>query len=308
MINLALSFCRQKSGEGPIEFTQYYHGRDDVAHSSINGLVKKEEDGLLYCPIPTASRRPSTHNTTPYPGTHRSSIGNLATHRSADAENVREVVTDRSDDVSSENSTGSSRRVNTRKLEKKPSTASMGIFAPPINPKPKTKYQRDKLLKKHSPTVMGNGINIEEEDVEKETTNAVNECKDVSIITNDTSKEANLKLTLPVLVAAKDKMSAEVCSDDHNETTAKSDEVKDKTYLTTADPPEGKFDKKTEDVTEIQIPELPKPRYDFDKAYSVTLPDIRINNYTVPSPIQEEDEEKKEFCNDGRRNSGQFII
>ena len=80
----------------------------------------------------------------------------------------------------------------------------------------------------------------------------------------------------------------------HDEKTAKSDEeVKDKTYLTTAEPQEGKSDKKSEDVTEIQIPELPKPRYDFDKAYTVILPDIRINNYTVPSPIQEEDEERR---------------
>ena len=221
-------------------------------------------------------------------------MGNISTHRSADAENLREVVvTDRNDEIGSGNSKGSSKKVNPRKLEKKLSNASMGIFAPPLNPKPKTKYQRDKLLKKHSPVVMRNGINIEEEeDVGDDGTSAVNESKDVSITTNDTNKEANLKLTLPVLLPTKDKITAEVCSDDHNEKTGKSDEkVKDKTYLTTADPQEGKSDKKSEDVTEIQIPELPKPRYDFDKAYTVILPDIRINNYTVPSPIQEEDEE-----------------
>ena len=256
--------------------------------------MKREEDGLLYCPIPAASRRPSTHNTnTQYPGTHRSSVENISIQRRATDENLREAVTDRSDNVGSGNSRGSSRRVSPRKLEKKLSSASMGIFAPPLNPKPRTKYQRDKLLKKHSPTVMKNGINIEEEDVEEYTTSAVSESKDVSITTNDASKEANLKLTLPILVSAKDKISAEVCSDDNSEITATSDEVKDKTYLTTADPAEGKSDKKSEDVTEIQIPELPKSRYDFDKAYSVILPDIRINNYTVPSPIQEEDEERR---------------
>ena len=279
-----------------MEVTQYYQGRDDVTHNSINGLVKRQDDGLLYCPIPAPDRRPSTYNTnTPYPGTHRSSIGNISTHRSADAENLREVVADRNDEIGSGNSKGSSRKANPRKLEKKLSNASMGIFAPPLNPKPKTKYQRDKLLKKHSPVVMRNGINIEEEeDVGDDGTSAVNESKDVSITTNDTNKEANLKLTLPVLLRAKDKITAEVRSDDHNEKAAKSDEeVKDKTYLTTAEPQEGKSDKKSEDVTEIQVPELPKPRYDFDKAYTVILPDIRINNYTVPSPIQEEDEERR---------------
>ena len=279
-----------------MEVTQYYQGRDDVTHNSINGLGKRQDDGLLYCPIPAPDRRPSTYNTnTPYPGTHRSSIGNISTHRSADAENLREVVADRNDEIGSGNSKGSSRKANPRKLEKKLSNASMGIFAPPLNPKPKTKYQRDKLLKKHSPVVMRNGINIEEEeDVGDDGTSAVNESKDVSITTNDTNKEANLKLTLPVLLPAKDKITAEVCSDDHNEKAAKSDEeVKDKTYLTTAEPQEGKSDKKSEDVTEIQVPELPKPRYDFDKAYTVILPDIRINNYTVPSPIQEEDEERR---------------
>ena len=137
----------------------------------------------------------------------------MSNQRSADAENLREVVvTDRNDEIGSGNSKGSSRKVNPRKLEKKLSNASMGIFAPPLNPKPKTKYQRDKLLKKHSPTVMKNGINIEEEeDVGDDGTSAVNESKDVSITTNDTNKEANLKLTLPVLLSAKDKMTTEVC-------------------------------------------------------------------------------------------------
>ena len=129
------------------------------------------------------------------------------------------VVIDRNDEIGSGNSKGSSRKVNPRKLEKKLSNASMGIFAPPLNPKPKTKYQRDNLLKKHSPTLMRNRINIEEEgeDVGDDGTSTVSESKDVSITTNDTNKEANLKLTLPVLLPAKDKTTAEVCSDDHNE-------------------------------------------------------------------------------------------
>ena len=176
----------------------------------------------------------------------------------------------------------------------------MGIFAPPLTPRPKTKYQRDILIQKHAGAT--------EAKDEEEVKSAMSETKDVPITAND-NKEANLKLTLPVLVSTKEKSSTQIVVHGEKEndaistnSTANSDGHKDETYLTTENPahePE-KSSKITEKAIEeeeadiqIQIPEMPKPRYDFDRSFGVILPDIRINNYTVPSPIQEEDEERR---------------
>lgn len=229
-----------------------------------------------------------TRNTTEgYQPSHRGSIANVSTHRSPDESQV--AIRD-AEHVSENGRTN--RKVQPKKLENKLSTASMGIFAPPLNPRPKTKHQRDKLIKKHASPLKDTEIDSIQDDVNErmEVKTAMSETKDVTITTNETNKEANFKLTFPVLIPTKEKTTEqEQNGNDASSTVATSN---NETHLATVNICD-ETKKEAKEEMKIKIPDLPKPRYDFDRTFGAILPDIRINNYTVPSPIQEEDEERR---------------
>ncbi len=165
-----------------------------------------------------------------------------------------------------------------QKLHKRSSSKSLGIFAPPLNPKPKTRAQAVKLVKKHSdPQIM----RIKHAQDEPK----INEV-DVAIVKNDKSIGARLKLTTPQISATRvNLVTADIANmHDFDDTTSPA-------YVTSLDPiTEGlsEGDQSSENLNNT------KSNRNIHREESVVsngstgkdatrLPDIRFNNYNTPT-------------------------